>query len=189
MMDLITPLVRRICALGLLALTLISLLSLTIAPLIGAMRSEVEQRRLLQKELATLQGLVDATPQMSRLLAQIDAHPMWQRLYRDASVAEAEPELQRDFRALAEAQGIGVDTLQPLDPLGEQDFVHISLRVGFNTTIDHLGQLLVAMQAAPHFMKFENIYITSPMGQGTPGNAPLVVRGDVLAYMIPDQKP
>lgn len=183
------PRMQRLSALGLLVLTLLLLAMLTIAPVVGTVGSEVDQRRLLQKELAKLQGLVDANPEMSRVLAQIDAHPMWQRVYRNPSVAEAESELQKDFRALAEAQGISVDTLQPLDPSSEKDFTHIALRVGFNTSIDHLGQLLAAMQAAPHFMKFENFYVTAPMSQSPAGNAPLIVRGDVVAYLLPGQQP
>jgi len=176
-------------ALGLLSLALVLLLTLSLVPLFAAVQSEIEQRRLLLKELAKLQGLVDAEPGMSEMLAKIDAHPMWQRLYLDPSVAAAESDLQKDFRALAETQGISVDTLQPLDPAIEKDFTGISLRVGFNTQIDHLGQLLTAMQAAPHFMKFENLYITSPMSQNGTGNAPLVVRGDVRAYLLAGQNP
>lgn len=189
MIEPFAPRLQRLAALGLLGLALVLLLALTLGPVFTAVQSEIEQRRLLLKELAKLQGLVDAEPGMGEMLAKIDAHPMWQRIYLDPSVASAESGLQRDFRALAEAQGIGVDTLQPLDPAVMKDFTGISLRVGFNTQIDHLGQLLAAMQAAPHFMKFENLYVTAPTSQNGAGNAPLVVRGDVRAYLLAGQNP
>jgi Tfp pilus assembly protein PilO len=168
---------------------LLVVISATILPLTGFVRSEFEQRRLTLRELAKLEGLVAAEPDLRKLVSQIDAHPLWQRIYRDSAPGTAAANLQKDFRTLAEAQGISVDTLQPLDPTVEGKFVRLSLRVGFNTTIDHLGQLLAAMEAAPRFVKFENLYVTAPMSQNGSGNAPLVVRGDVLAYFTAEQAP
>lgn len=180
----LTPGLQRILAVGLLALAAALLASLTVAPLAGAVRAQVGDRRLLEKEAAKLQGLVDAEPELRSVTTRIDAHPMWQRIYRGASREEAETALQKDFRSLAEEQGISLDTLQPTEAAKEQDFTRIGVRVGFNTSIDHLAQLLAAIQAAPHFMRFENLYVTSPMVQSGAGNPPLVVRGDAVAYAI-----
>lgn len=181
--------IRRLAALLLLGMSFALLISLTLLPLVGFVNSLIQQRRLELKQLSTLLGLVSAEPELRASVARIDAHPIWQRLYRNPVTGEAESELQGDFRALATSQGITVDTLQPLEPSAEKEFTRLLLRVGFNTTVDHLGQLLVAMAAAPHFMKFENLYVTSPMSQNGGSNAPLVVRGDVLAYVLPERSP
>jgi len=182
MSETIQPRVRRALALSLLCAALLILLGITVLPLTAFVRSEIDQRQLILREQAKLAGLVAAEPDLRKLVDQIDAHPLWQRVYRESSAGAAAASLQKDFRSLAEAQGISVDTLQPLDPTAEGQFARVSLRVGFNTTIDHLGQLLLAMEAAPRFVKFENLYVTAPMSQNGAGNAPLVVRGDVLAY-------
>ena len=183
MIERIAPRQRRFLALGFLALAVLLLLCLTVVPLAASTRSEIEQRQLSLKELSKLQGLVAAEPQLRDALDKVEALPMWQRVYHGPGASAAEPGLQADFRALADAQGITVDTLQPLDASTEKEFTRLALRVGFNTTIDHLGQLLAAMEAAPHVMQFKNLYITSPMSQGG-GNAPLVVRGDLSAYLL-----
>ncbi len=184
-----TPARHRMAALGLLGVVAALALATVLGPLVGLVRSEIEQRGLLTREASKLQGLKNAEPELQRLVAAVDAHPLWQRIYRGGGIADTQAALQKDFRQLAEAQGITVDALQPLDPAAAGPFTAIALRVSFNTTIDHFSQLLAAMEAAPHAVRFENLYVTAPMSQTGTGNAPLVVRGDVLAYFDPESGP
>ena len=184
MIDSRSPRLRRGLAVSLLVMSAGLLLSLTILPAINWMRSELDERQLMVKELSKLQGLVDSEPELRALHGKIDGHPLWQRIYRGDSSGTADSELQQDFRAMAEKQGITVDTIQPLNSVSLNGFTQLSLRVGFNTTIDHLGMLLLAIEAAPRLMRFENLYVTAPMSQNAGSNAPLVIRGDLISYLL-----
>jgi hypothetical protein len=189
MIEALSPGLRRILAVGLFALAALLLIVLTVGPCLSPIASERERRVLLLKERNKLQKLVDSEAELTALLAKIDAHPLWQRTYRGAATHQVESEMQKDIRTLADAQGISIETVQPLDPVDETVLKRLSLRVGFTTTIDHLSQLLLGMAAAPHYLQFQNLYVTSPMSQNAGANPVLVVRGDVSAYQLADPSP
>ena len=176
---------RRTLAVAVALVVVLLAAEILIVPVISYFRSAADDREQSLRQLAKLQTLVDSAPAMQQALAQIDAHPIWQHVYPSGASAD----LQQDFRALADAQKITLDSVQPIDPANGGDFDRIGLRVSFNTTIDHLSRLLLAMRSAPHGVHFENLYITSPMAQNAGENAQLMVRGDVVGLSRPAGKP
>ena len=177
--------VRQGIAVGLLVLTIGVLVGLIVAPLSSWVRSELDQRELDLKELAKLKSLVNAEHALHALANKLDDDPTLARAYRAESAAAAENEFQQDLRGLADKSGIAIDTLQPLEPAQHGAFTILTARIGFTTTVDHVGTLLAALPSASHLVQFQNLYITSPMGQSTGSNAALVVRGDITAYIMP----
>lgn len=175
---------RRFLAVALFVLAAAGLLSSIVLPLAGWIRDERAARALALRQAARLQGLVEARPRLKATLDAIGAHPFWRRVYRGSGASAAEAAMQNDFRSLAAAQGITLDMLRPLASDSQGGFTRVALEVSFSTTIDHLGQLLLAMEAAPHFLRFRNLYVTAPMSQNGDGNALLMVRGDLVAYQL-----
>lgn len=165
-------------AIAVLIAALVLAAEILVVPAVSYFRSARAERDHSLHQLAKLQALVDAAPAMDQALAQLDAHAIWQHLYPVGGSAT----LQQDFRMLVDAQKITLDSVQPLDPATAGDFDKLILKVAFNTTIDRLGHLMLAMQASPHALRFENLYVTAPLTQNGNQNATLVVRGDVVGY-------
>lgn len=178
--------VQRNIAIGLLVLAVSAVIFGVVNPLLALLGDQGRRRTDAELELARRTSLITQLPVLKELLSRIDGHPLWQRLY---SGNGASAELQRDFRTLAEVQGLSLDALQPLENADEGDVASLRLRVSFSTTIDRLGKLLLAMNAAPKLLRFENLYVTSPINQNRDSNPSLVVRGDVVAFSLPAPRP
>jgi len=169
---------RRALAIAVLLVLVLLAVQLLIMPVVSWFQTNRNERDRSLRQLAKLQTLVDAAPAMENALSTIDAHAIWQRLYP----AGGSGALQQDFRSIVEAQGITLDSVQPLENTHMGDFDQIRVQVAFNTTIDHLSRLLLAVQSAPHMLRFDKLYVTAPMTQSGNDNPVLVVRGDVVGY-------
>lgn len=178
---------RQAAALAAAALIVLSAAAALIFPLMHWLRRELDERNLYVRQIAALRGVIAVEAGNRDMLHRIDSHPLWQRLYRDSAAQPATGELQKDVRALAEQAGLSIESMQPLPQEQNAAYLRIGVKLTLNAQIDSLGKWLIAMDASPHFLQFENFYISAPLTQEDDHNAVLSVSGEITAFAIPNQ--
>ena len=184
----LSPQVRRIVALGLLAALLLAAYALVISPLVdgwvGLARSIDETR-----ELAS--GYERSIRAKSRIAAELEAlrgerpDPSW--FVTGETDALAAAELQNHATELVSAAGAGMRSIQPLPAEDEDGLKRVTLIVEIEATTTSLTRLVYALEAETPYLFIDQLQASSRIGTPEePESAPMLdVRLTIYGYATP----
>lgn len=178
----------RALALGLVAVVLIVLWSLAVAPIWAAFANQDEARvsaeRLVHEyqrrsvPLATLQARLDALKQQ---------HATEAGLIEAANPAVAGATLQTEIRRVIAAHGGMLRSVQPLPPSQEASYQKIAVRIDTTVPSNRLIDVLYDLEAAVPYLLAETFELRAPESPNAPkgahGHPEVTLRADLYGYM------
>lgn len=184
----LSPRVRRIVALGLLAALLLAAHALVISPLVDgwlSLASAIEETR----ELAS--GYERAIGAKSRIAAELETlrgerpDPSW--FVTGETDALAAAALQDHATALISAAGAGMRSIQPLPAEDEGGLKRVTLIVELEATTTSLTRLIYTLEAEAPYLFIDQLQASSRIGTPEePESAPVLdVRLTIYGYATP----
>lgn len=171
--------VRRGLALALLALTVMLLWVIVVAPLVRyASDGWVEHRHSVAR-LAQLRDLMGREQELRAAVASLEQDPGWTKLYRAPSPTAATAMAQSDIQSVAQSLGIAIASIEPLAERHLGQLSNVGARVTFTTTIDVLMSFANRLATSPKRLLIEDITIIAPQMHADGDNPLLNVQADV----------
>ncbi len=158
----LSPSQQRWLALGLLGLTALVVFVLVIAPVWASVARQEERVAMLREQVAKLQALADATPQLETAARQMAANPDVQALAFGGAPGVAVAELQSTLTRIFSANGATVTSGQaaadrPGAPAGE-----IGVQLTVEADIASLVQALHEIAVSRPLLRIEKISVHEP---------------------------
>ena len=110
----------------------------------------------------------------------------WQSFYPTSSQGAAIA-LQSDIETALTASQARAQTFTPIAAARTDMLQKSGLRVVASMKIDQLREFLLQTQRLTHFVRFEQLLITSPAVQGPQENPTLILTLDVVGFAIDDR--
>ena len=181
---------RRIAALGLLAVYVVALWSILVAPIIHYIGSRNGDRQAALKGLARDRALVWQEPRVRAALADVNRSARWARFYDGTTSEKAALELQSDVRAMLKASTARDTSMTVLPAAKSLDLTRVAVRVSCAMPIDQLVDFFGRLQSHTKLLQITNLVIQAPDYQPVESNPTLSIQAEVIGYMFtPSDKP
>lgn len=193
MIDQLSPIYRKIFALTLLALAIVTVAGFVVLPLYNLIETKSAQVDQLYSSVARYQNILGREDIYRTRLATIRQVPLPEITYNAASHAALNSQMQNDIRSIIQRSGGHIDNMQSIPPTPEDGFQKIGLRMSLRADTKILNKILQNMALHSKLLNFDNVSIRTPenqrANQGTSRAPVMTVRWDIYGYglLSPDQ--
>jgi hypothetical protein len=133
--------------------------------------------------LARQRGLAEIEPTVREQLDALPRLTSWQRLYPAGEQGSAVLVLQSDISAALSAAQVRPQSFVPIEPSQSGGLRKVGLRVAAPMTIDQLRAFLGQAVLLPHFVRIEQLLVSSPSVQSAQENPILTVTLDIFGFV------
>lgn len=177
--------IRRFAALGLLMAVLLLLWESAVDPIVGLWIStgsaDGSSVRLLQRYRQSIGDEPYWVSLQQKLQSGQYADLFVEATNRDLGAAK----LQQDIKAVAEANGGNVNSIQVLPPAKQHAQQRLGVRINFTIPVERLASVLAKYDHARPYLYLDNLTITAPEGMTNAKPVQLTVKCDFFSFMRP----
>jgi len=187
MIDALTKKQRQLLALAILALVVVMIITLTIAPLWAVNRHYQDTIDGLGKRLNILQRTVSSNNDLQSQHEQLKRSLASNRHYlKSTSEALAAANLQAFVKRIAVSKGMEVLSTQILPASEEAGFTRVALKVRTRGMLDNTVQVFHTLETGQPYLFLDNITVrrTSRRSKSTTTGQMLNVDFDLIGYML-----
>jgi general secretion pathway protein M len=178
----------RWVALGLLAVVLVVLFKLSLAPLWQRYRALAPAITEQREQLQRYQRLAAEAPQLQkRLQALRDNAPFGDYLLSGASSALAAAALQQRLQTLVQAQNGRVLSTRVMRPQQDGDFEQVSVNARLQVDLAGLQGLLQGLETQTPYLYVRNLNVYRQMGRRSVMGNQLEVQMDIHGLRLPGE--
>jgi general secretion pathway protein M len=186
MIDQLSPLYRKILALTLLALAIVTVAGFIILPLYNLIETKSAQVEQTYSSVERYQNILGREDIYRTRLATIRQAPLPEITYNATSHAALNSQMQNDIRSIIQRSGGNIDNMQSIPPTPEDGFQRIGLRMSLRADSKLLNKILQNMALHSKLLNFGNVSIRTPENQRANQaavRAPVVtIRWDIYGY-------
>jgi general secretion pathway protein M len=192
MMESLSPPVRRLVALALLAAVILAVWGYVVAPVVAGYREAAESIAQSRQQLAQYRRIAARAPQLQAELDRLRQGELSRvGLLEGDKDTLVVAELQNRIKTLAEASGGELRSLQALPVRDEEHLRQITVRAHLSFGEEGLLQVLHALESSRPYLFIDNVDVRSrttrprraPNQPEAPAGIALEARFDVIGYM------
>ena len=182
MIDQLSPLYRKILALTLFALAIMTVTGFIVLPLYNLIEAKSIQVEQTYSSVERYQNILGREDIYQTRLATIRQAPLPEITYNAISHAALNSQMQNDIRSIIQRSGGHIDNMQSIPPTPEDGFQKIGLRMSLRAETKILNKILQNMARHSKLLNFDNVSIRTAENQGASRAPVMTVRWDIYGY-------
>jgi len=172
---------RRLFALLLLSVVAVVGWQAIALPVGQLILSQESWRENAVRQLAYTRGIVATESQAREQLQKLHATSTWHRLFQDSSVGSGD-QLKAEVAQALNAAGATTLHLTSLPAENEGSLRKFGLRVVATLDAGQLRRFMESLRARSHYLRVDQLSLTSPLVQSPNINSPLQLKADIFGY-------